>query len=350
MAIAAVLTEFPIGVFTKSSMQPIVTRSGRVIHFGGSSPDIPSPRSPPSSGSTPPRAPVVHFFISDHGNVKVKALGDQFVSLLTRNGVNVYCERYQTHQPGYQVRAAALNSSADFFFQIHSKTAGPGHVRLYIGGQPRRMGMEEAVASVWSLWRVQCGALTRDEVELLSPSRTLELLREFGEVEPRDLDFDDLQMRARSAIADGESPEPVLDRVRECEAVLQNARRRILAARGVATDWAREPGALLQRILPAPRAVRLSPPLKEMLLSAVDQAAAKARAIGEVVQRYAAALPADAGAAEIPIDADRGDASSWRMLIESFDEDHTASMRIASYGDSRGSPDLPTTAFMLDDF
>jgi hypothetical protein len=340
-------------------MQPIITRSGRVIHFGASPPDAPSPRSPPSSGSTPPssgsvapRAPVVHFFVSDHGNAKVKALGDQFTALLTRNGVHVFCERYQTHQPGYQVRAAALNSAADFFFQIHSKTAGPGHVRLYVAGQPRRMGMEEAVATVWSLWRVQCGALTRDEVELLSRARTLDLLREFGQIEGRDLDLAELQLRARAAVAAGGSPEPVLDRVRECEAVLQNARARIAAARGVATEWAREPGLLLQRCLPAPRAVRLSPPLKELLLSAVDQAAAKARAIADVMGRYAAASPAEAGGPEIPIDAEsaRGDASSWRMLIESFDDDHMGSMRIASYGDSRGSPDLPPTAFMLDDF
>jgi hypothetical protein len=292
----------------------------------------------------------VHFFISDQGNAKVKALGDQFLSLLMTNGVNVFCERYQTHQPGYQVRAAALNSAADFFFQIHSKTAGPGHVRLYSAGQPRRMCMDEAVATIWSLWRMQCGALTREEVELLSPSRTLSLLHEFGQLESGDLDFADLQLRARAAILNGEPADFVIDRVREFEAVLQNARARIAAARGIAADWPREAGTLLQRCLAVPRAVRLSAPLKEMLLFNVDQAVAKARAIGEVLRRHAAASTAEAGG-EIPIEAEvaRGD-GGWRMLIESFDDDHVASMRIASYGDSRASPDPLPAPFMLDDF
>jgi hypothetical protein len=92
----------------------------------------------------------VHFFVSDHGNAKVKVLCDQFIDALTSNGISVYAERYLTHQPGYQVRVAALNSLADFFLQIHSKTTGPGHVRLYVADQSKQMTMDEAVATVWS--------------------------------------------------------------------------------------------------------------------------------------------------------------------------------------------------------
>jgi hypothetical protein len=219
------------------------------------------------------------------------------------------------------------------------------------------MTMDEAVGHIWSWWRLQCGALTRDEVELLSRERTLLLLREFGNLEAADLDFAGLQARARAAVDGSESLDPMLERIRDIEATLQSGRARIAAARAMTTDWVREPGVQLQRCLPMPRPVRLSPPLRELLISIVDQSISKAHAIAEALQRYAAASPAfgdreeGEGAPEIPIDGERVETHSWRMLIESFDDDHVGSMRIASYGDSRSSNELPISpVFLLDDY
>jgi hypothetical protein len=346
-------------------MFPVVTRSGRVIHFGPNSTDSlsprsspfspvsPSPQSPPTPTSLPSRAPIVHFFVSDHGNAKVKSLTDQFIELLTKNGISVYTERYVTHQPGFQVRAAALNSTADFFFQIHSKTAGPGHVRLYIAGQPKRMTMDEAIANIWSWWRLQCGSLTRDEVELLSREKTLFLLREFANLDSKDFDLEVIQTQAKAAMENGESCELVFDRIREFDAILQNGKARVLSTRIAGTDWVREPGLQLQRLLPAPRAVRLSQSMKELLVSIIEQTMTKVRSISELLQRYTAESPAigELEETEIPIEGEGG-SSSWRMLIESLDEDNVGSMRIASYGDSRQSPDLPQVnpMFLLDDY
>ena len=122
----------------------------------------------PNPNALQPRAPLVHFFVCDHGNAKVKSFSDNFIELLISNGIKVYPELYLTHQPGYKVRAASCITTADFFFQIHSKTAGPGHVRLYYDGQPQRMTIQEAVTHIWSTWRMKCGALTKDEVDSLS--------------------------------------------------------------------------------------------------------------------------------------------------------------------------------------
>jgi hypothetical protein len=294
--------------------------------------------------------------VSDHGNAKVKALTEQFIDLLRSNGIHVHAEKYLTHQPGYQVRAAALNTPADFFFQIHSKTAGPGHVRLYIAGQPRRMTMEEAVANVWSSWRLQCGALSRDEVDLLSSEKIELLLRDFANVEG--IDFTGLQRGARSIIEAGDDIGPLLDRLRELETILQDGKAMVVTAKLMGSEFPRQPGTLLTQCLPAPHSTGLSQPLRELLVSVIDQAIAKARAIGDCLQRYRSTSPGarfgDDGLQEIPIDGDiqSGDSSSWKMLIESLDEDHVGSMRIASYGDSRHSAELlqDSAMFMLDDY
>ncbi|OHT10321.1 hypothetical protein TRFO_20456 [Tritrichomonas foetus] len=368
--------------FTDPTRQsPIVTRPNRSIHFGQPSDNSPtiqtaqnhfsfySTTSPQQAGTTSanngsltPRAPVVHCFVCDHANAKVKILTDQFMEALIKNGIKVYVERYLTHQPGYQVRAASLNTTADFFFQIHSKTAGPGHVRLYLGGQPKRMTKEEAVSAVWSWWRLRCGALTKDEVEVISHDKILTLLKDFANINSEDLDFSLLQQQGRELIDRGMSVRPTLTRLHEFETILQNGKSQINSARTMSTDWSFEPGVVLQRCVAVPIVSGLSAPLKELLNMIIDQTIRKARSITSVLERYYISTPPLERLAqedhmnEIPIDGEQrvGDGSSWRMMIESVDEDRMGSMQIASYGDGHNfvqSVDrIATPVFMLDDF
>ena len=188
-----------------------------------------------------PRAPVVHLFVCDNGNTKVKALADQFVTLLTSNGIKVFAERFVTHQPGYQVSAASQNTNADFFFQIHSKTAGPGHVRLYRDGLPNRMTAEEAVAYVWSWWKVRCGALAHHEVEVAGCDKVNFLLKEFCNLGDAEKTFAGILKSVRDR-------EPlVFERIRDFERMLEEGRSRVVHARAVASEWPREPGEQLAR-------------------------------------------------------------------------------------------------------
>jgi hypothetical protein len=299
--------------------------------------------------------------VCDHGNVKVKAQTDRFTELLVKNGIKVYTERYSTHQPGYQVRAAALNSTADFFFQIHSKTAGSSHVRLFVNGQPNRMRMEDAVANIWSSWRAQCGALTRAEVDILPTDKVLALLSDFAQITPAQIDFTTLVKQGREIMDAGDDLAPSVDRLHIVLSLFQEAKSRIQSTRTIATEWSLEPGGVLQRCIPAPRISGLSTPLKEMLVSVIDQSIRKGKAVLAMFEQYVATSPireAEAAdeednLAEIPIDSDipKTDVSSWRMMIESLDDDTVGSLRIASYGDTRQHiEDVPGDLFFLDDY
>lgn len=141
--------------------------------------------------------PVVHFFVSDHDNSKVKVLTEQFVNALLDNGINVFIEQYSTHQPGFQVRTASLLTHADFFFQIYSKTAGSGHARLFESGQPNRMTVEEAIVEIWSTWRFKNAALSPKEVNLLSNEKIICLLNEYASIEPPNMDITSIQTTAQ---------------------------------------------------------------------------------------------------------------------------------------------------------
>ena len=317
---------------------------------------------PPSSplvqpGTIAPRAPVVHFFVCDFANAKVKAFSEQFVEQLVENGVKVYCEKFLTHQPGFQVRAASLNTMADFFFQMHSKTAGRGDVRLYVNGLPKRMTREEAVAEVWAWWRLKSGALSKEEVDVISEDKLLWLLREFADVGG---DVAEMQASAREAIMNRTSLAKVWDRLRECESQLVAGRVKVAAARCMNTEWVREPGVQLSRCMQMPVVSGLSPPLRELLSCVIDESLAKVRALIEIVERERPNVKEeeDAGerAEEIPIESvSPHDATMWRMMVESVDEDHVGSVRIASYGDIGTAGEsfgghLDAAPFMLDEF
>lgn len=284
-------------------------------------------------GTVTPRAPVVHFFVCDHGNAKVKAVTDQFISAMTANGVKVYTERYTTHQPGYQVRAASLNSLADFFFQIHSKTAGAGHVRLYTGGQPKRMSLDEAVSHVWAWWKLESGALTREEAEVLSAEKIAYLLHEFAGIEAS---IGELGVLLRNGDV------TALEKLREVGASLVAGRARIASTRSMAVDWVKEPGGVLQRCTQLPQVRGLSAPLKDVLVAVIDESLAKVQRILEIAPRLLPPMEDDdvreeeeMGEIEIDVEPGRGDASGWKMMIESLDDDRMGSVQIASYGDIR---------------
>lgn len=355
-----------------NSPGPVITRPNRTIHFGqqtleaasphqqpGANPFSPvaffqntmsrnSPQSPSvSANSLTPRAPIVHFFVCDNGNAKVKALTDQFIELLVNNGIKVYTEGYLTHQPGYQVRAASLNTDADFFCQIHSKTAGPGHVRLYFNGQPKRMTMEEAVADIWAWWRLKCGALSKEEVDVISREKILYVLKEFASIEPQNLDYSAIQAQGREAIERGSAVHSIIEKLHDFESTLLGGKNRVMTTRTIATEWVREPGSQLTRCLPMPIISGLSHPLREVILNVIEQSLNKCQSLMNIFVKYNITTPPpqlyeEENLREIPIDGPErpSDGSSWRMMIESIDDDHQiGSMQIASYGDNQQPTD-----------
>ncbi|KAK8897083.1 hypothetical protein M9Y10_015017 [Tritrichomonas musculus] len=320
-------------------------------------------QSSPSYNSTSlvPRAPIVHFFVCDHGNAKVKALAEQFIKILTENGIDVFVEEFPIHQPGYQVRAASLSTFADFFFQIHSKTAGPGHVRLYEGGQPNRMTTTEAVAKIWSMWRSKCGALSPEEVGILSKDCLMFLLKEFANIVPQNLDIASLQSQARESIENGISVKPIVDKLHEFEVVLNDGKAQILTSKTMSYEWKKEPGKVLDRVNPQPTTTRgLSQPLKEILIEVIKQTFQKVKAIIDVLEKYYSPSQSTSqggpnfnsiGESTIGSDQKTRDGSSWKLLIESADEDRVGSMRIPSYGDGNPlSESMNTPVLLLDDY
>ena len=363
---------------------PIITRPNRNIHFSQASDNSQNGQPYQNTFSfsfqknpaqqvkssqpgvlTISRAPVVHCFVCDHANAKVKILTDQFIELLTKSGIKVYVERYLTHQPGFQVRAASLNTQADFFFQIHSKTAGAGHVRLYMNGQPKRMTKEEAVSAVWSWWRLRCGALTKDETEVISNEKLFSLLKDYGNIDKDALNFNLLQQQVRNCLDSGSNIEPTLTTLIDYDNALKDAKTKISSAPTMSTDWSFEQGVVLQSCQYQQIQVGLSQPLKSLLILIIDQAISKCQGIKSVIDRnYREKQPMenampndDENLNEIPIDInnDQGarDGSSWQMMIESVDEDRIGSVKIASYGESpnvRSCDRISTPTFMLDDF
>lgn len=367
---------------------PIITRPNRSIHFSRSVEDFQSKQNytqpltlsfsrnasqqvkPPPPGTLQiSRAPVVHCFVCDHANAKVKILTDQFIELLTKSSIKVYVERYLTHQPGFQVRAASLNTQADFFFQIHSKTAGAGHVRLYLNGQPKRMTKEEAVAAVWSWWRLRCGALTKEETDLISHEKIFAIFKDFLSIDSKIVNLTSLQQQIKTCLENGSDIQPVLSLFSDYENALKNAVSKINQTPPISTDWIFEPGTVLQNCSRQNYEVGLSHPLRSLLLSIIDQTLKKCRGLKGVIDRNyiqknignnklnGIGIDDEELNNEIPIDElnnDQRDAdgSLWQMMVESVGEDRIGSVKIASYGESptvRSCDRISTPIFKFDD-
>ena len=363
-------------------MQPTITRPNRTIVISGPATgglsfqsgaaskgltaqqlfnSVLSPSSP-SSNQVTPRAPVVHFFVCDYGNAKVKTVSDQFIQLLLTNGINVFTERYATHQPGFQVRATSLNSSADFFFQIHSKTAGRGHVRLYLGGQPRRMTIEESIADIWSWWRLMCGAITQNECDLLSKEKIDYALKHFANLDAAELKIQNLQLEIRKAIANLEIPSELLDQITTLKELVSEGKKAVASHKQVSLEWPREPGAELTRCQSVPIVRGLSQPLRDLLNVMIDQTLSKLQVLEKIIKKYGVKqptiqpdsleIPVESGAeGEIPIDGQQP-GLSWGALLESVTNESFGSINhITSYGDtSRQSPGSLRPPFFFDDF
>ena len=311
----------------------------------------------PNPNALIPRQPVVHFFVCDHGNAKVKAFTDQFIELLTENGIKVFPELYLTHQPGYQVRAASFNTTADFFFQIHSnsfKTAGPGIVRIYIDGQPQRMTTQEAILYVWSTWRLKCGALSKAETDSLTPPKILYLLEHFADIKPDSVQIEEIQKQLRDAIANGQSTTQCFNQLHTIAEILENGKNKLSEVKLINSEFKSEPGVLLSRCPNVPIVAGLSAPLKEVLISIIEQTQKKVSILISIAQNHAVNETEqfideeDSIELEIPDDQQQS-TSNWGLMIESV-EDHQTSL--SSFGDPMGSQGFMAMAphFILDDF
>lgn len=226
-----------------------------------------SPTSPVSSDVVTPRKPIIHFYVCDYGNTRVKEVADTFVKMLLQNGAMVWTERYSTHQPGFSVKAAALQTSADFFFQIHSKTAGQSHVRMYLNGIPRRFPLSDAISRMTFLWKLRTGALTEMECHCLSYKSIEIALKEFAQLD--DFSIEAIQKTVRDKPADA-AQEILIARNR-----LDQARSMIETYKNVSGPWKMEEGSLLARIVAIPIYRGLTQPFKTLLLDVIGQMQAK---------------------------------------------------------------------------
>lgn len=345
----------PVRIVDKNGSSPLTAGFSPVACFQAVFNSKPAEEGESNPNALTPRPPVVHFFVCDHGNAKVKAFADQFIDLLVENGIRVYPELYLTHQPGYQVRAVSFNTSADYFFQIHSKTAGPARVRLYIDGQPKRMSIQEAVVYIWSTWRLKCGALSKAEVDSLSTERMNTLLQTFTDIKPEDLNIEPLQAELRSLIINNTPVSSVLNKLNTSTEILEAGRQKIQSMRVINSEWKSEPGTVLSRCLPMQIISGLSVPLKEVMLSIIDQTLRKVSTLKNIAQKYVAIedprspLEDDSPELEIMDDTPQSQ-TNWNLMLESVEDHHQS---LSSLGDHAiGSSGLMAMAptFILNDF
>ena len=306
----------------------------------------------PNPNALTPRQPTVHFFVCDHGNAKVKAFSDQFIESLVQNGIKVYPELYLTHQPGYQVRAASFNTTADYFFQIHSKTAGPGRVRLYRDGQLQRMTISEAIIYIWSTWHLRCGALTKTEVDTLSDDRMVFLLEHFGDVKKENVDIEKVQKELKEAIDNGKSVKSCIEQLTSMAEVLEHGKNKISEAKLINPEFKDEPGTVLSRCPAVPIISGLSAPIKEILLSIVEQSQQKVNSLLNIAHNHLSSEPDlyhEEDAEEVDIlDDQQPTTSNWGLMLESAGDHQTS---LSSFGDNIGSQGFIALAphFLLDD-
>ena len=298
------------------------------------------------------RKPIVHFFISDYENAKVKSYSEQFIQLLLSNGIDVFTEKFPTHQPGFQVSAASLHTDADFFIQIHSKTAQTGHVRLYIGGKPNRMKMEEAIAATWSWWRLKCGCLGQEEVELLSSDKIIWALVTFAKIDPQNFDFSSIQIQARESITRGTTLRPIVIKLNHMKTELNEAISHLDTLRPISPVLEIGVGVELQRFAEFPKISGISTHLKDVLVLSLEQAIQKANSLIAVLENQLDGEKEMKTFDEFEEKSNEHSlvlsGNSWTAMLESIEEGHFG-MVIASYGDN-GSLDPLANLPYLDEY
>jgi hypothetical protein len=258
------------------------------------------------------------------------------------------------------VRAASINSPADFFFQVHSKTAARSHVRLYLNGQPRRMSIDESIADVWSWWKLMCGALSKNEVDTLSKEKLNTALKIFGGLDNEDLNINALQTEIRESINRGMLSSELLEKIMVIENKLSDGRKMILSQKQVCLEWPKEPGAEINRCTSVPVIRGLSTFLRDVLLSTVDQTQNKLQRLKQIVKKYGVSTPVqieqqieEENGPELDIESDFSQPSlSWGTVLESVKEESYGFNHIASFGDfSNGlSPGTLRPPFLIDEF
>lgn len=288
------------------------------------------------SNTVLPRAPTVHFYVCDHGNARVQTVSNDFINLLLSNGINVFPEIYPTHQAGFQVKASSQNSQADFFIQVHSKTAGSSHVRLFVNNQPKRMKLGDAICHIWAGWRLKTGMLSSKECELLSKERLEEALCDFAGIEQKCIDIDGLQHIIREAVDGKNVTQEIFSAIRATEDQLQEGRKRILSMKEVLPDFHTTQGARLGKFVYLSINRGLSAPFRELLLSLIDQTLRKVKALNEIASQYTVVSPIRpkqhslTGSLEIPIENNSLDVP-WDALCGSLEQESLGMNSIASF-------------------
>jgi hypothetical protein len=205
---------------------------------------------------------------------------------------------------------------------------------------------------------VKTGALTRDDIDLLSPERASWILTELFGIDEDKVRIADIQQRMSEAYESQFIIPQLLTDLLAYQHILTDAKQKILAAPCVSLEPNKQLGKQLPRITPAPMISGLSNPFRSFLNDMVSKALAKVTRLIEIGEAFHEMhsqkdLPAVESDGEIPIDPDweiTSDGDTWRMMLESFPDDRMGSFGIASYGDNRWTSDQIKASVLIEDF
>lgn len=281
-----------------------------------------------------PRSPLVHLFICDYGNTKVQMLTTSFLKALTQNGINVFLETFEVHQPGYIVRAASINTQCDFFFQIQSKTVTTFNVRFFYNNQPKKMPMNQAIGCIWSWWRLKCGCLMMEETDMLSNDKILYLFKEFANIEPHQLNIEELQIKARSVIDNDENSLYLINELKSLKMKLNEGKNEIFKYKTISSEWKFEKGTIFKRLPNNYHTnIGLSKPLKDIMTLIISKTVAKIDSLINILFENLSNRSQNDEDIQIGSFDDHQSENSWQSMLDSLD-DHGGSMHISSFGEA----------------
>jgi hypothetical protein len=224
-------------------------------------------------------------------------------------------EEFSHHVPGFQVRASSLNSQADFFFHIHSKTAGSRQVRLFVNGSPMRMSLEESIAKLICLWKFRCGCLSKEDCEILSPSKVEMALSLFAGISKEDMNIEEDQQSLRVCIENNEDAGNVCEKIKMKIDKFSSQKVDIDSFSSISLDWDKE-GKIVNHIEFQPLVRGMTTHFKDVLKLIIESCIDKLEALKRLAEKRMRAQEPLGIVKTFPIEGP----ASWRTFVGSYDD------------------------------
>lgn len=269
------------------------------------------------------RQPVVHLFVCDFKNVKVKEFTDICIKVMSENGIKIYTDFHMKHHPGYQVKAASFNTQADFFFQIQSKTARLGLVRLYVHGKPQKMNLKTSISYIWNSWKMYCGALSEQDVETLSSKKLSYIFKRFIGLEIDYTDIQEVQEKLRLALNNKLLENNIEESLIKYRKDLMSGRDTLLNLPDVSCLSCLETGGVIQKCTISPVILGASEPLKNVLKNIIEMTLCKVDSLLEIYNNNfleidKTSLKNDSMNVDLSIDSEPQ--MNWSLIVESYED------------------------------